>query len=88
MSVTLQQVEDALDSVPATDGVLVVQVREDGSTKRLAQRDPVPNYPARIIVLSATPEATPEAVSRPHKPVDHASPGDTPPTDESRGHDE
>ncbi len=86
--VTLQRVEDALDSVPATDGVTVVTLRDDGSFKKLADRDGVPNYPGHIIILNSREEAADilrrahEAVSRPSRPDPLASPGDTPPTDE------
>ena len=87
--VTLQEVEDALASVREVEGVLVVQVREDGSIKRLAQRDPVTGYPARIVVLNSREDAAarlstaPRPVSRPSRPVDPASPGDQPTPDES-----
>lgn len=57
MSVTLQEVEDALASVREVEGVLVVQVQDDGSIKRLAERDPVTGYPARIIVLNSRQDA-------------------------------
>jgi hypothetical protein len=89
VSVTLQEVEDALASVPEVEGVLVVQVREDGSVKRLAQRDPVNNYPAQIVVLNDRGEAaarlrsTSGHVSRPSRPDPPAEPGDTP-TDAER----
>jgi hypothetical protein len=95
VSVTLQEVEDALASVPEAEGVLVVQVQEDGSIKRLAQRDPVNNYPAKIVVLNGKEDAAAKLrtasrpVSRPSQPVDPASPGDQPTTDEPpRGHGE
>jgi hypothetical protein len=85
---TLQQVEDALDSVPATQGVLVVQVRDDGSLKKLAQRDAAPNYPAQFIVLNdrhdaaAKFRAASQGVSGPSQADPPAEPGDTPTADE------
>lgn len=88
MAATLQQVEDALDSVPTAQGVLVVQVRDDGSLKKLAQRDAVPNYPAQIIVLNSREDAAAklkaasQGVSRPSQPDPPASPGDQPTPDQ------
>lgn len=84
MSVTLQEVEDALASVREVEGVLVAHVQEDGSIKRLAQRDPVTGYPARIIVLNSREDAAArlrsasEHVSRPSRPEEPASLGDQP----------
>lgn len=88
MAATLQQVEDALASVPAAQGVLVVQVRDDGSLKKLAQRDAVPNYPAQIIVLNDRHDAAAklrtasQGVSGPSQPEEPTEPGDTPTADE------
>jgi len=85
---TLQQVEDALDSVPATQGVLVVQVRDDGSLKKLAQRDAAPNYPAQFIVLNSRQDAAAkfrtasQGVSGPSQPEEPTEPGVTPTDDE------
>lgn len=85
MSVTLQEVEDALASVPATDGVLVVQVQEGGSIRKLAHRDGVPNYPGHVVVLNGREDAAARLrtasrpVSRPSQPVDPASRGISPP---------
>lgn len=89
MDATRPQVEDALDSVPATDGVLVVQVEEDGSIKKLADRQAVPNYPGHIIVLNSKEDAAARLrtasrpVSRPSRPDPPAESGDTP-TDAER----
>lgn len=87
--VTLAEVDAALDSVPATDGVLVVQVQEGGGIKRLADRDAVPNYPGHIIVLNGREDAAARLrtasrpVSRPSQPDPPAEPEDTP-TDAER----
>lgn len=84
MSVTLQEVEDALASVREVEGVLVVQVQEDGGIKRLAQRDPVTGYPAQIIALNSREDAAAKLkaasghVSRPSRPDPPAEPGDAP----------
>ena len=83
-TVTRQEVEDALASVPEAEGVLVVQVQEGGVIKKLAQRDPVNGYPAKIVVLNSKEDAAAKLrtasrpVSRPSQPVDPASPGDQP----------
>ncbi len=78
----------ALDSVPDAEGVCVVQVQEDGSIKKLAERDPAPTGATQIIVLNSKEEAAArfragsEGVSGPSQAEEPAAPGDTPTDDE------